>query len=192
VTYRVRVDLKGNKPPVWRRLELASDLLLSEVHALLQAAFGWEDYHLHRFAIGPSVWDRAARYSCARSTSRRARTGPGCPGGPLDEVLVAPDDRLLRVYDYGDGWEHVIRLDLAEADEAVRGVIDGADMAAGLPPLVAAVWTRLAGSPAGDGIAALVLQADLADAGERGSRPTRRLHRCQPSWPPRWCSGTRD
>ena len=32
VTYRVRVDLQGARPPLWRRLELSSDLLLDEVH----------------------------------------------------------------------------------------------------------------------------------------------------------------
>jgi len=65
VGYRVRVDLLHTRPAVWRRLELASDLMLSEVHAVLQAAFGWEDYHLHRFALGPSVWDRASElYLC--------------------------------------------------------------------------------------------------------------------------------
>jgi hypothetical protein len=28
VTYRVRIDLKGTRPPLWRRLEVASDLFL--------------------------------------------------------------------------------------------------------------------------------------------------------------------
>jgi hypothetical protein len=28
VTYRVRIDLKGTRPPLWRRLVLASDLFL--------------------------------------------------------------------------------------------------------------------------------------------------------------------
>ncbi len=47
VTYRVRVDLKGTKPPLWRRLELSSDLFLDEVHQGIQQAFGWTDSHLH-------------------------------------------------------------------------------------------------------------------------------------------------
>jgi GAF domain len=32
VMYRVRVDLDGTRPPLWRRLELASDLFLDQVH----------------------------------------------------------------------------------------------------------------------------------------------------------------
>ena len=33
VTYRVRIDLSAAKPPLWRRLELASDPYLNEVQA---------------------------------------------------------------------------------------------------------------------------------------------------------------
>jgi len=53
VTYRVRVELEETSPPLWRQLELASDLYLDEVHDVIQAAFGWTDSHLHRFGSGP-------------------------------------------------------------------------------------------------------------------------------------------
>ena len=53
VTYRVRIDLVGTDPALWRRLELASDLFLDQVHDIIQVAFGWTDSHLHRFASGP-------------------------------------------------------------------------------------------------------------------------------------------
>lgn len=56
VTYRVRVDLTGTKPPLWRRLELASDLFLNEVHDVIQTAFGWTDSHLHEFASGKDYY----------------------------------------------------------------------------------------------------------------------------------------
>ena len=66
VRYRVRVDLSGAKPPLWRRLELASGLFLEEVHEILQVAFGWTDSHLHQFGsadgtpLGTLDADRAA------------------------------------------------------------------------------------------------------------------------------------
>src|SRR3954462_2616600 len=33
--YRVRIDLTGTKPPLWRRLELSSDLFLNELHEVI-------------------------------------------------------------------------------------------------------------------------------------------------------------
>jgi hypothetical protein len=50
--FRVRLDLHGAKPPVWRRLDLPGDLTLPRVHDAIQAAMGWTDSHLHRFRTG--------------------------------------------------------------------------------------------------------------------------------------------
>ncbi|MDJ0420896.1 plasmid pRiA4b ORF-3 family protein, partial [Rhodococcus opacus] len=49
---RVRLDLVGAKPPVWRRLELPGDLTLDRLHVVIQAVMGWLDGHLHRFRTG--------------------------------------------------------------------------------------------------------------------------------------------
>ena len=38
-----RVDLDHEKPPIWRRLRLASDLTLTQLHEMLQVALGWTD-----------------------------------------------------------------------------------------------------------------------------------------------------
>ena len=35
VTYRVRIDIKEAKPPIWRRLELGSDMFLNDLHKVL-------------------------------------------------------------------------------------------------------------------------------------------------------------
>ncbi len=111
VTYRVRVDLDGTKPPLWRRLELASDLFLHEVHDLLQIAFGWTDSHLHRFGAGQTYYGRDTEYYLCPFD-----VGEGEPGVPesevrLDEVLVDSGDKLFYLYDFGDGWEHTVALE---------------------------------------------------------------------------------
>jgi hypothetical protein len=50
--FRVRLDLQGAKPPVWRRLELPGDLTLARLHDVIQAVMSWTDSHLHRFRTG--------------------------------------------------------------------------------------------------------------------------------------------
>jgi hypothetical protein len=45
----VRVDLRGVTPPIWRRLDIQSNLTLDQVHAVIQAAFDWQNSHLHEF-----------------------------------------------------------------------------------------------------------------------------------------------
>jgi len=130
VTLRVRVDLRGMRPPVWRRLELGSTMFLDEVHEVVQAAFGWTDSHLHRFAVGgASVWDREAELFLCPFDVAEGEPEEGTPEGEvrLDEVLVEPGDRLAYLYDYGDNWEHLIRLEavLERGEGVARAVCTG-------------------------------------------------------------------
>lgn len=98
VTYRVRIDLRDTKPPLWRRLELAADLRLDQVHDVIQMAFGWTDSHLHRFASGPARYStEAERYLCPSDV---AEGDTGIPESTvrLDEVLAKPGDKLFYTY----------------------------------------------------------------------------------------------
>lgn len=127
VTYRVRIDLKGTRPPLWRRLELASDLFLDEVHDIVQIAFGWTDSHLHGFGSGPAYYSaETEHYLCPFDVEEGES---GIPEGEvrLDEVLVDPGDKLSYAYDYGDDWQHVIALEavLPRAPASSRAACTG-------------------------------------------------------------------
>jgi hypothetical protein len=111
VRYRVRVDLSGTKPPLWRRLELASGLFLDEVHEILQVAFGWTDSHLHQFGSGPRYYSPETEYYLCPYQVEEDEAGLPEEDVRLDEVLADPGDRLFYLYDFGDNWEHVIRLE---------------------------------------------------------------------------------
>jgi hypothetical protein len=111
VTYRVRIDLKGTKPPLWRRLELSSDLLLDEVHQVIQEAFGWTDSHLHQFASSHDPHSPETElYLCPYEVDE-GETGIPEEQVRLDEVLVNAGDKLYYSYDFGDDWQHVIKLE---------------------------------------------------------------------------------
>ncbi len=46
---QVRVTLRHIDPPVWRRLLVPASIRLDRLHRVIQAAMGWQDYHLHVF-----------------------------------------------------------------------------------------------------------------------------------------------
>jgi hypothetical protein len=52
VVYQIKVTLKGSKPPIWRRMQVASETTLAQLHHILQCVMGWEGSHLHQFVIG--------------------------------------------------------------------------------------------------------------------------------------------
>jgi hypothetical protein len=127
VTYRIRVDLDGTSPPLWRRIEVSSVLHLDDVHDVVQAVFGWTDSHLHRFASEPEHSDRTEYYLCPFDMAE-GDEGVGEEQVRLDEVLVDVGDRLYYQYDYGDDWQHTLQLEAVlprEADAPPAVCTDG-------------------------------------------------------------------
>lgn len=57
--YQFRVVLCGVSPLVWRRLLVASDTSIAELHEILQSAFDWSGEHLH---ISKDFTARTERY----------------------------------------------------------------------------------------------------------------------------------
>ena len=104
--FRVRVDLLDAKPPIWRRLVLPGDLMLDELHVVLQVAMGWLDSHLHKFGVGADQRTRA--YFVTEFDVSEGDDGVLEDGVRLDQVVSDKGDRLFYDYDFGDGWEHVL------------------------------------------------------------------------------------
>ena len=44
---RLKITLRGIKPPIWRRLLIPATMTLGNLHMAIQAAMGWEGDHLH-------------------------------------------------------------------------------------------------------------------------------------------------
>src|SRR5262245_66114790 len=49
--YQFHVWIRHISPMIWRRLLLRADSTLANLHDAIQIAFGWSDFHLHRFRI---------------------------------------------------------------------------------------------------------------------------------------------
>lgn len=112
---RLKVTLDDVEPTVIRRLVVPLDLRLDRLHLVLQAALGWTNTHLWEFRARDIGWG-----------------GPdpewGRGSGPLDArkatLLKVVEDTgvktLTYLYDFGDGWNHTVRIERIEpADPAV-------------------------------------------------------------------------
>lgn len=49
--YQIHVWIRHISPMIWRRLLMRADSTLVNLHDAIQIAFGWSDFHLHRFRI---------------------------------------------------------------------------------------------------------------------------------------------
>lgn len=111
---RLRVELLGIRPPVWRRIEVRADATFWALHVALQNAMGWTDSHLHDFELP--------------SSDTGVETWIGMPdfeGDDYREIRPEHDERLGRWlhhagerffynYDYGDDWRHEITVEAIE------------------------------------------------------------------------------
>jgi len=46
MVYQLKITLREIEPPIWRRVLVLSDITFYKLHKTIQAAFGWQDYHL--------------------------------------------------------------------------------------------------------------------------------------------------
>ena len=123
----VKVTLEHTEPPVWRRLVVPGDLTLELVHEVLQTAMGWTDSHLHRFFAGTSPEDD---YFVTEYDVEEGDEGTPEAEARLDQVLREPGDRIRYEYDFGDGWDHELRLeDIADHVDDARPRCTGGQLA---------------------------------------------------------------
>jgi hypothetical protein len=96
----LRIDLLDSDPPIWREVEVLTLMTLKQLHAVIQAAMGWEDSHLWEFEIARE------RIGSGRAAKLR-----------LHELLGPRKTRFTYIYDFGDCWEHQLTLTRTRAAE---------------------------------------------------------------------------
>ena len=106
--YQLRIELQEVEPLVWRRVLVPENVTLAKLHATLQGAMGWHGGHLHEFQIGRCRYGRPDEDDDGWSDDgplideRRVR---------LNTLVEAGARRFTYLYDFGDGWEHTIKVE---------------------------------------------------------------------------------
>jgi pRiA4b ORF-3-like protein len=49
--YLLYIWLRHLTPLIWRRVLVRTDTTLADLHYIIQIAFSWTDFHLHRFRL---------------------------------------------------------------------------------------------------------------------------------------------
>jgi hypothetical protein len=93
---------------------------LDHLHEVIQAAFGWSNYHLHEFEVGRDrygVPDPDEDWDEPPQDERRTRL----------DAIAGEGSSFRYSYDLGDDWDHrvVVEKVLPAADTAVPACIDG-------------------------------------------------------------------
>lgn len=99
--YELKIMLRGSKPPIWRRIAVAADMRLSDLHQVIQVVMGWGNYHLHQFVVRDRCWSDQRMEVEGAEDERKMR---------LCELSPAVKSKFIYEYDFGDDWEHEIEV----------------------------------------------------------------------------------
>ncbi len=103
--YQLKITLTGAKPPIWRRILVASNTSLEELHLTLQIAMGWTNSHLHQF-ISDNVF-----YGIKEDDFGFDMDIKDEKDYRLNQLLKSEKEALIYEYDFGDSWQHKIILE---------------------------------------------------------------------------------
>ena len=130
--YQLKVLLLETRQPIWRRLQVPGNANLGWLHAVIQVAMGWTNSHLHQFKVG------TACYSDTRVYFAEFVDEPAILEERKVELQqVAPKEKAVFGYDYdfGDSWDHEIKVEKILPPNAALGTVASClDGARACPP----------------------------------------------------------
>ncbi|BDU51537.1 plasmid pRiA4b ORF-3 family protein [Haliovirga abyssi] len=126
---QLRIEIKGIKPPIWRRILVEDNITFLDLHKIIQIAFDWKGYHLYHFS--PDNYDEVRILSMEdefyepldlldfldldeSKDYEESKT-------KLNKFLKKEKDKMVYCYDYGDNWEHLIKVEkILDFDKKVK------------------------------------------------------------------------
>ncbi|MDN5303948.1 MAG: hypothetical protein PWP46_827 [Fusobacteriaceae bacterium] len=106
--FQFRIDIKGAKPPIWRRVQVKENITFEEFHYIIQNCFEWMNTHLHQFYLDEDsiITDTENEFYEQVYPNEYNETKI-----KLNDVFKNEGDKLEYEYDFGDSWVHVIKLE---------------------------------------------------------------------------------
>lgn len=126
--YTLRIELKLSEPLVWRELEVPSNISLTSLAQAILLAMGWSEDHLHQFVHKGKNFYGTSQNEPDSPFGMKSKKGSSYSIGHL---LQKKGDSTVFEYDYGDSWNHVVKLkakaDYADGEKPVVRLTGGAN-----------------------------------------------------------------
>ncbi len=109
--YHFKITLKGINPPVWRTIQVPETYTFWDLHVAVQDAMGWQDCHLHDFAVHNPQAQTKERIGIPDDDAEfDLDILPGWDHN-ISDYFSTKNSTATYVYDYGDNWEHAVKFE---------------------------------------------------------------------------------
>ncbi len=103
---QLKITLRGTKPPIWRRILVDKSINFLQLHHIILTTMGWGGGHLYEFningyRIGEPYKDDEGWGGELIDASKKT----------LDSVISDTKEKFAYTYDFGDSWEHLIKVE---------------------------------------------------------------------------------
>ena len=105
-----KITLLGSRPLVWRQFQVTDDYRFDRFHQVIYMVMGWWNSHLHEFRIGDreiGMPDDDYKYEFPNLEDETQVF--------LHEMEFKKGDEFLYLYDFGDHWEHRLKVEKVTA-----------------------------------------------------------------------------
>lgn len=104
--YQMLVRLAESAPCIWRQVAVPGNFTLAELDRVIQLAMGWTNSHLHQFIID------GRRYGMPDDEWQDELPLLPDDGITVDEAIGHRLKDFIYEYDFGDGWEHHVTVQM--------------------------------------------------------------------------------
>ena len=98
------------KPSIKRKIEIAADQTLDDLHHAIQSAVNFDEDHLYSFYMSGKAWDETTEYSAPQGEGRSAASVK------IRDLGLRMKQRFLYLFDYGDQHEFGVQLEAINLD----------------------------------------------------------------------------
>ena len=110
--FQFKIEFSEISPLIWRRIQVPADYNFWDLHVAIQDSMGWLDYHLHHFEIRGKSKQKESHIGIP-DFDRMSDLEEVYPGWEIPISVYFNDLGVTAkyIYDYGDFWEHSIKLE---------------------------------------------------------------------------------
>lgn len=116
---QLKIQLQGiSKPPVWRKIRVPGNFTLHRLHSVIQAAFGWDDYHFYQFS--DKGYGSRERYGIPNEDDYLDQDLKDSNKINCADIFAHVGQTYTYIYDFGDDWIHKITVEKITDTLAIR------------------------------------------------------------------------
>ena len=102
--YQVKVTIIDIEPAVWRRVVVPAETTLAKFHQVIQATFGWWNYHLHQYIVDGEHFGVPDPENAEELPPMKDEHDIA-----LRDIIGA--SKIVYEYDFDHSWEHLIEIE---------------------------------------------------------------------------------